>query len=110
MSPREFIKRAGFVLMACLAAHDKAASDAKFLALLPLIEEGAQDGRNFVKKGVSWALRMIGRRNLALNKAALTVAKRLAQSEDAPCRWIGKDALRELLNPKVRARLARKGK
>jgi 3-methyladenine DNA glycosylase AlkD len=106
-SPREFVKRAAFALMASLAGHDKTASDAQFLALLPLIEQGAHDERNFVKKGVSWALRRIGRRDLALNKAALAVATRLSKSEDAPCRWVGKDAARELASPKVRSRLAR---
>jgi 3-methyladenine DNA glycosylase AlkD len=106
-SPREFVKRAGFALMACLAGHDKEASDAQFLAML-LIERGADDQRNFVKKGVNWALRRIGRRNLALNSAAVATAKRLALSEEAACRWVGKDALRELTSPKVRARLARR--
>lgn len=107
-SPREFVKRAAFALMACLALHDKAAPDESFLAFLPLIEEGARDERNFVKKGVNWALRAIGRRTRALNAAALKVAKRLALSEEAACRWVGKDALRELASPKVRARLARR--
>ncbi len=109
-SPRELVKRGGFVLIACLALHDKDAPDKSFLALLPLIESGARDERNFVKKGVSWALRGIGQRNLALNRAALAVAKRLAQSEEAGSRWVGKDALRELAGPKVRARLARKAR
>jgi 3-methyladenine DNA glycosylase AlkD len=109
-SPRELVKRGGFVLMACLALHDKDASDNSFLALLPLIEIGARDERNLVKKAVSWALRAIGQRNLALNRAALAVAKRLAQSEEAAGRWVGKDALRELAGPKVRARLARKAR
>jgi len=109
-SPSEFVKRAGFVLMACLALHDKAASDAQVLAFLPLIEQGAHDERNFVKKGVNWALRAIGRRNLALNAASLPVAKRLALSEEAACRWVGKDALRELASPKVRSRLARQAR
>ena len=77
-SPREFVKRAGFVLMACLALHDKAAPDEPFLAFLPLIEKGARDERNFVMKGVSWALRAIGRRSTPLNAAALGVARRLA--------------------------------
>ena len=108
-SPREFVRRGGFVLMACLAAHDKAAHDTRFLALLPLIAKGARDDRNFVKKGVSWALRMIGRRNLALHTAALGVAERLAESEEAACRWVGKDAVRELTSPKVRSALARRG-
>jgi 3-methyladenine DNA glycosylase AlkD len=107
-SPQEFVKRGAFALMACLALHDKAAPDQRFLAFLLLIEKGAHDERNFVKKAVSWALRSIGRRNLALNAAALAVAKRLAQSEEAAPRWIGKDALRELASPKVRSQLARR--
>ena len=106
-SPREFVKRGAFALMACLALHDKAASDEQFLALLPLIEKGARDERNFVKKGVNWALRSIGRRDAALNAAAVAVAKRLALSEEAAPRWVGKDALRELASPKVRAKLIR---
>ena len=68
----EFQKRAGFVMVACLAAHDKAAPDPAFMKCLPLIEAGAADDRNFVKKGVSWALRHIGHRSPALHAAALT--------------------------------------
>jgi 3-methyladenine DNA glycosylase AlkD len=104
-SPREYVRRGGFVLMACLALHDKGALDQSFLPFLPLIEKGAADERNFVKKGVSWALRGVGRRNRALHAAALPVARRLAQSEDASSRWVGKDALRELASPKVKSRL-----
>ena len=107
-SPREFVKRGAFALMACLALHDKAGSDEQFVALLPLIEQGAKDDRNFVKKGVSWALRSIGRRNAALNESAVVVARRLALSEEPSARWVGKDALRELASPKVRAQMARK--
>lgn len=107
-SPREFVKRAAFALMALLAGHDKAACDAQFVAVLPLIEQGAHDRRNLVKKGVSWALRRIGTRNLALNAAALAVAKRLSDSEDAACRWVGQNALRELASPKTRSRLLRR--
>ena len=105
-APREFVRRAGFALMASLALHDRTAPDARYLAFLPLIERGATDERNFVKKGVSWALRSIGRRSRALNAAALAVSRRLARSEDAPSRWVGKDALRELASPKVRAKLS----
>jgi 3-methyladenine DNA glycosylase AlkD len=104
-SPREFVKRAGFATMASLAGHDKTATDARFMALLPLIEKGARDDRNFVKKGVSWALRRIGRRSLALNAASLEVARRLAAAKDPSSRWVGKDAVRELASPKVRSRI-----
>jgi 3-methyladenine DNA glycosylase AlkD len=101
----EFMKRAAFALLASIALHDKKAPDEPFLASLPLIERGAFDERNFVKKGVSWALRGIGRRNRALNAAAVRVARRLAESDDAPARWVGKDALRELTSAAVIRRL-----
>jgi 3-methyladenine DNA glycosylase AlkD len=107
-SPREFVKRAGFALMASLGGHDRATADAKFLSLMPLIERGARDERNFVKKGVSWALRRIGGRSPALHDAAMALARRLAESPEAACRWVGRDALRDLSRPLVRSRLARR--
>ena len=61
----EFVKRAGFSLMATLAVGDKKASDDVFEAYLPLIEREAVDGRNGVKKAVNWALRQIGKRDLS---------------------------------------------
>ena len=97
----EFEKRAGFVLMACLAAHDKEAASRKFLPFLALVEKGAGDERNFVKKGVSWALRHIGHRNAALHAAAVKSAERLSKSDDSTKRWVGKDALRDLTRPAV---------
>ena len=93
---REYVKRAGFAMMATLAVHDKQASDKEFLALLPIIEREATDGRNSVKKAVNWALRQIGKRNAALGEAAMETAARLKQSESPSTRWIGADALREL--------------
>jgi 3-methyladenine DNA glycosylase AlkD len=92
----EFVRRAGYALLASLAVHDKTSPDAKFARWLPLIEKGARDDRNFVKKGVSWALRTIGRRSPSLRVSAIAVARRLAASEDAAPRWVGKDALRDL--------------
>ncbi len=109
-SPREFVKRAAFALMASLAVHDQAALNAPFLAMLPLIEEGARDERPLVKKAVSWGLRTIGKRNIALHAGAVGAAERLARSEEAAARWVGKDALRELVSPKVRSRLRRQTK
>jgi 3-methyladenine DNA glycosylase AlkD len=91
----EFQKRAAFALLASIALHDKEAADAPFLASLVVIERAADDDRNFVKKGVNWALRAVGRRNPVLNAAAVTVARRLAASAQSAPRWIGKDALRE---------------
>ena len=92
----EFVRRAAFALLASLALRDKEAGDAEFLAALKLIEKASDDDRNFVMKGVNWALRGIGRRNAKLRKAAVALAKKLATSKDAAPRWIGKDALRQL--------------
>ena len=99
----EFVKRAAFALVAGLALHDKAATDAQFLRVLPLIEQGAADGRNFVRKGVSWGLRVLGRRNAVLHAAAVDVARRLAARSEPAARSTGTEALRELTSPKVRA-------
>jgi 3-methyladenine DNA glycosylase AlkD len=92
----EFVKRAGFVLMATLAVHEKKWSDERFSALLPVIEHHATDPRALVKKAVNWALRQIGKRNATLLPRALELAERLAGSSDPTARWIGKDAVREL--------------
>lgn len=95
----EFIKRAAFALLACLALHDKATSDEPFLERLTLIERTVIDpkeDRNFVKKGVSWALRSIGRRSPGLRGPSLDLARRLAESPLPTAKWVGKDALREL--------------
>jgi 3-methyladenine DNA glycosylase AlkD len=107
-SPKVFVKRGGFALMACLALHDKSAPDKHFLTFLRLIEKGASDERNFVKKGASWAIRAIGQRSLVLNDASLAVAKRLAASSDAACQWVGNEARRQLASPKLRSKLARR--
>lgn len=105
-SREEFVKRAAFALLASVALHDKKAPDAPFLATLPLIDRAAADERNFVKKGVSWALRGIGRRSGALREASIALAERLAASDNAAARWVGRDALRDLAKsaaPKKRA-------
>jgi len=102
----EFVKRAAFALLASLALHDKRAGDEPFIRSLALVERAASDPRNFVKKGVSWGLRVVGRRNQALNAAALETARRLAQSPEPSARWVGKEALRELTNAKVKRQLA----
>jgi 3-methyladenine DNA glycosylase AlkD len=103
--PEEFIKRAGFTLMACLAWHDKKASDALFESFLPAIVREAVDERNFVKKAVNWALRQIGKRDRRLNALAIQTAQQIAQLPGKPPRWIAADALRELTDPKTQSRL-----
>ena len=95
----EFVKRAAFALLWGLTVHDKGADDEPFLQGLLLVERAASDERHFVKKAVNMALRAIGKRNPALNAAAVAVAQRLADSPQAAARWVGKDALRELTSP-----------
>lgn len=104
----EFIKRAGFSLMAYLAVHDKKADDSKLAAFLPVIEKHSNDDRNFVRKAVNWALRQIGKRNLDLNKLAIESANRIRLQNTKPARWIASDALRELKRERTLERLWQK--
>jgi 3-methyladenine DNA glycosylase AlkD len=101
----EFVKRTAFSLIACLAWHDKKASDEKFIELLPVITRAATDERNFVKKAVNWALRNIGKRNLNLNKAAISAARRIQRLDSKAARWIAADAIRELESEAVQSKL-----
>jgi 3-methyladenine DNA glycosylase AlkD len=101
----EFIKRAGLVLPAWLAVHDKRAGDEKIAGLLPLLEKKAGDERNFIKKAVNWSLRQIGKRSLELNQLAIETAERIKAQNTGHARWIAADALRELRSEKVAAKL-----
>ena len=101
----EFVKRAGFTLIATRAVHDRTSPDRSFAAWFPAIRRGAADDRNYVKKAVSWALRQIGKRNLALNEAAIVEAETLAASAVTCTRWVGRDALRELRLDETQRRL-----
>jgi len=93
---REFVRRAAFAMIAAITIHDKTAPDEVFLNALPLIEKYAFDGRNFVRKGVNWALRNIGKRNARLRAAALECAERVRAQGTTSARWIAADAIREL--------------
>lgn len=101
----EFGRRAAFALLASVALHLKKLPDQPFLDRLPLIDAAASDSRNFVKKGVNWALRAVGRRSPGLHRASVTLSERLAASQIASERWVGKDALAYLSNPKLLAKL-----
>ena len=103
----EFVKRAGFALIACLAVHDKKASDEAFLRFLPLVKRESTDNRNFVRKAVNWALRQIGKRNRNLNKVAVETAREIQAIDSRAARWAASDALRELTGEKVQQRLKR---
>lgn len=104
----EFIKRAGLVLPAWLAVHDKKADDIKIAQFLPIFESKADDERNFIKKAVNWSLRQIGKRNLHLNNLAIETAEKIKAQGTKSARWIAADALRELTNEKVLERLNKK--
>jgi 3-methyladenine DNA glycosylase AlkD len=101
----EFVRRAGFALIAALAWHDRQADDELFVGYLALVEKYAFDERNFVKKAVNWALRNIGKRNRALHRAAVACARRIARQDSRAARWVAADAIRELTNPKTIARI-----
>ena len=104
----EFTRRAGYVLIACLATHDKQAPDQQFMDTFTLITSAATDPRNFVKIAVNWAIRGIGKRNLALNQAAITLCEDIQEVDDATAHWIAADALRELSSEKIQQRLIKK--
>ena len=105
---REFVRRTAFAMLCWATVHRKKEPDETFAAYLPLVERHATDPRNFVKKAVNWALRTIGKRSMKLHGPALALAEKLAASTDKTARWIGKDAVRELTNPKQLERLAKK--
>jgi len=104
----EFVRRAAFALLASVALKDGSAADAEFLRGLKLVEKSSVDERNFVKKAVNWALRGIGGRNVALNRAAVALSRRLAAAKDPAPRWIGTDALRQLASAPVQKRLRKR--
>lgn len=101
----EFVKRAGFVLMATLSVHDKKAMDETFEKFFPIIMREAYDDRNFVRKAVNWALRQIGKRNIRLNQKAIKVGEEIKKLDSKTARWIASDALRELQSEKTQKRL-----
>jgi len=102
----EFVKRAGFALMAWTAVHRKDVGDDRFEVFLPIIRAEASDERNYVKKAISWALRQIGKRSPGLNHAAIETATQIRGIDSRAARWVGSDALRELTSDAVRERLA----
>jgi 3-methyladenine DNA glycosylase AlkD len=101
----EFVKRAAFALIACLAWHEKELPDEKFIELFQVIKQGSSDERNYVKKSVNWALRNIGKRNAVLNRAAIRLAEEIGQADSRAARWIASDALRELKSDAVQRRV-----
>ena len=105
---KDFIKRAGFVLMARLAVSDKKADNKQFEGFLPIIKREATDKRNFVKKAVNWALRQIGKRNLTLNRKATETAREIQKMDSTSAKWIASDAVRELISEAVQERLGGK--
>ena len=104
----EFVKRAGFVMMAVNSVHNKKLSDEDIMEYFPLIIKHSSDDRNFVKKAVNWAIRQIGKRNLNLNKEAIIVCEQLISEDSSSANWIAMDAIRELTSEKIISRLKKK--
>lgn len=102
---KEFVKRAAFALMACLAVHDKHASNEPFEDFLAAIRRESFDGRNFVMKAVNWALRQIGKRNRELNRSALKKAREIQRFDSKSAKWVASDAIRELTAVRISKRL-----
>lgn len=102
---QEYVRRAAYALIACLAWHERETRNEKFIGLFPVIRRGATDERNYVKKAVSWALRNIGKRNRRLNRAALEAAEEIGRLNSRAARWIASDARRELSSQAVQNRL-----
>jgi 3-methyladenine DNA glycosylase AlkD len=103
----EYVKRAGFVMMARLAVSDKKADDSLFEKFLPVMKQEANDDRNYVKKAVNWALRQVGKRSRYLNGKALEAAEEIKALDTKSARWIASDAFRELTKPATLERLKR---
>jgi 3-methyladenine DNA glycosylase AlkD len=104
----EFVRRAGFAMMAWIAVKDKKAVKETFAPFYPLMVLYSNDERNYVKKAISWALRSVGKRNLALNKEAVKVAKQMAKVDSKSSRWIAQDVIKELTSDTMQARLKEK--
>jgi 3-methyladenine DNA glycosylase AlkD len=106
--PEEFVRRTAYSLLACLAWHNKTATDQQFTQLFPVIASGATDERKSIQKAISWALRTIGKRNPQLNRAAIQLAQEIQQTNTKPARWIANDVTRELQSQPVQNRLQNK--
>ena len=106
----EFVKRAGFAIIAWMAVHDKKVDEEQFIKFLPIIKRESTDERNYVKKSVNWALRNIGKRSMNLNKKAIQIAREIQEINSKSARWIASDAIKELTSEKVKGRLQRKVK
>ena len=106
--PEEFVRRTAYSLLACLAWHNKTATDQQFTQLFPVIASGATDERKSIQKSISWALRTIGKRNPQLNRAAIQLAQEIKQTNTKPARWIANDVTRELQSQSVQNRLQNK--
>lgn len=105
----EFVKRAAYVMIACLAVHNKKLEDEIFVSFFPLIQKGASDHRNFVKKAVNWALRQMGKRNMALHSKAIDLAWEIEKYDSKAAQWIARDALQELNRESIINRVIKKG-
>ena len=109
-SEKEFTKRAAVAWLACLSLHRNDADPKRLRRFLPFVKKAASDERNFVKKGVSWALRGMANTSTEMHEATVELAERLASSANATERWVGKDVLRDIKRPMIAKRAEKRGK
>lgn len=92
----EFVRRGAAVIVAAHAIHS-AARDSRFRWALDQLEPISGDPRLFVRKGLTWAARQVGKRNAALREEVLERAERWACSDNELQRTLGRRLSRELV-------------
>jgi 3-methyladenine DNA glycosylase AlkD len=100
-------RRCGYLLLYQIAQNDKKLHNAFFEEYLEKIKKSIRSEENFVKDAMNNALFMIGRRNLELNAAAISVARKIGTIEvdygDNSCKAI--NTLENLSDIRLQLRL-----
>lgn len=106
----EFVRRAGFAMIAALAVPRAKTTDEELVKMLPLIKNHACDPRPMVHKAVNWALRNIGKKNPRLTPKALACAAEILDlyEDNKAARWVASNTVWELKNPKIKAMVAKR--
>ncbi len=106
----EFVRRAGFAVLAALSVPRSKTTDEELVKMLPLIKNHACDARPMVYKAVNWALRNIGKKNPRLTPKAVACAQEILDlyEDNKSARWVATNALWELNLPKTKAMVAKR--
>ena len=96
-------------MIASISMHHKKMPDSDLLEYLPLVKEAIEDDRNFVRKANSWVLRTMGKRSLWLNAQIRDYIQKEWKEDRAKYKyWAARDAIKELQDPLILARLEKK--